>query len=94
MQVGTHAICTLCMVLPIATTGILHSCRSFTTQPSVNMDTESPGLVEDGTKCGNGQVCQSQRCVSVTTAQCATAPNGQICSGNGVRSCMIDIPPP
>ena len=61
--------------------------RSFTTQPDPNMDIESPGLVEDGTRCGNGLVCLSQRCVSVsqiTTAQCAAAPNGQICSGNGV----------
>ena len=51
------------------------------------MDIESPGLVEDGTRCGDGLVCQSQQCVSVTTTpQCSTGSNGQVCSGNGVSS--------
>lgn len=61
--------------------------RSFTTQPDPNMDIESPGLVEDGTRCGDGLVCQSQQCVDVsqiTAPQCDTAPNGLVCSGNGV----------
>lgn len=30
------------------------TCRSFTSQPS--SDTPSPGLVADGTRCGNGSV--------------------------------------
>ena len=71
--------------------------RSFTTQPDPNMDIESPGLVEDGTRCGDGLVCQSQQCVSVsdhTTPQCDVAPNGFICSGNGVGhllSCTLRL---
>jgi hypothetical protein len=76
------------MFISIEVTPSSPTVRSFTTQPDPNMDIESPGLVEDGTRCGNGLVCRSQRCVSVsqiTTPQCATAPNGQICSGNGVR---------
>lgn len=51
----------------------------------------SPGLVEDGTKCGNNQVCLSQMCVPVsqiTSSACEAAANGLICSGNGVSPCI------
>ena len=35
------------------------------------MDVESPGLVEDGTRCGSGRICMSQQCVALTTpTQC------------------------
>jgi len=47
----------------------------------------SPGLVRDGTRCGNGLVCRSQRCISVsqlTSLTCPSGSNGQVCSGNGV----------
>ena len=64
-------------------------CRSFTTSPGA--DAMSPGLVLDGTKCGNGQVCDAQRCVAATiTNQCDSGSNGQICSGNGVSSTMYN----
>ena len=52
------------------------------------MDTQNPGLVEDGTRCGDGLVCLSQQCVSVSQIakmSCEPAPNGLVCSGNGVR---------
>ena len=65
----------------------MHACRSFTTQPTSNMDIVSPGLVQDGTRCGDGLVCLAQQCVAVsqiTTPQCNVASNGEICSGNGV----------
>lgn len=61
--------------------------RSFTTLPTAGMDIESPGLVEDGTRCGDGLVCLSEECVSISqlaTSPCSVAPNGEICSGNGV----------
>lgn len=47
----------------------------------------SPGLVQDGTKCGTNQVCLSLECVPVSTITsntCAAASNGFVCSGNGV----------
>ena len=37
--------------------GVTESCMSFTTLP--DSDTMSPGLVQDGTKCGNGTVSYS-----------------------------------
>ena len=60
-------------------------CSSFTTQPEAG--TMNPGLVQDGTKCGNNQICRSQQCIPVsqlTTLSCPTGSNGQVCSGNGV----------
>ena len=46
--------------------------------------------MEDGTQCGSGMACLSQRCVPVSqiaTAMCdleATSSNQSVCSGNGV----------
>lgn len=59
--------------------------RAFTTR--IGADVMSPGLVQDGTKCGNDRVCLSQKCVplsEITTLTCEAALNGLICSGNGV----------
>ena len=61
-------------------------CSAFTL-PATS-DIESPGLVEDGIKCGSGKMCYNQRCVNVSSLgfpQCPTGSNGQVCSGNGVR---------
>ena len=61
-------------------------CRAFT--PPATSDIVSPGLVEDGIKCGSEKMCYEQRCMSVSSLgfpQCPTGSNGQICSGNGVR---------
>ena len=49
----------------------------------------SPGLVQDGTRCGTGRVCITQQCINVdqiTTLSCPVGSNGQTCSGsaNGV----------
>ena len=60
-------------------------CQSFTTQPGA-VDTNSPGLVLDGTKCGNSRMCQDQKCISIsqiTTLSCPIGSNRQVCSGNG-----------
>ena len=60
-------------------------CRSFTSNPGA--DVVSPGLVQDGTKCGTDQVCLSHACVPVSTiisSTCDVASNGVVCSGNGV----------
>ena len=49
----------------------------------------SPGLVQDGTKCGNDLVCLSQECVPVsriTSVMCDASADGLVCSGNGVCS--------
>ena len=66
--------------------------RSFTTLPGDNVDVEGPGLVQDGTQCGNGMACLSQRCVPVsqiTTMPCETTnSNSSVCSGNGVSHRM------
>ena len=51
------------------------------------MDIEGPGLVDDGTQCGDSLVCLSQCCVAVSqisTMPCETASNGLVCSCNGV----------
>ena len=56
--------------------------------PVATLNIVSPGLVEDGIKCGSGKMCYEQRCMSVSSLgfpQCPTGSNGQVCSGNGVR---------
>ena len=61
-------------------------CSAFTPPPT--SDVMSPGLVEDGIKCGSGRMCCEQRCVSISSLglpQCPTGSNGRVCSGNGVR---------
>ena len=50
----------------------------------------SPGLVQDGTRCGTGRVCRDQECINVddiTDLSCPVGSNGQTCSGsaNGVK---------
>ena len=48
----------------------------------------SPGLVEDGIKCGSGSLCLEQRCVAISSlnlTQCPNDSNGTVCSDNGVR---------
>ena len=44
----------------------------------------NPGLVDEGTKCGDGMVCELQRCVSLSSQSFPTCPtaNGQQCSGS------------
>jgi hypothetical protein len=58
--------------------------------PSEGMN---PGLVEEGTKCGDGMVCELQRCVSLSSQSFPTCPsaNGQQCSGpsRGVSSSVV-----
>jgi hypothetical protein len=53
----------------------------------------NPGLVEEGTKCGDGMVCELQRCVSLSSQSFPTCPsaNGQQCSGpsRGVSSSVV-----
>ena len=39
----------------------LQTCLSFTTQPSANQDFASPGLVQDGSTCAQGMVCEKQK---------------------------------
>ena len=56
--------------------------------PEATTDIVSPGLVEDGIKCGSGKLCYEQRCVTVSSLslpQCPTDSSGAVCSGNGVR---------
>ena len=62
---------------------------AFTT--AADSDTISPGLVEDGNKCGSGKFCQGQRCVDISSLglpQCPTDSEGNTCSGNGVTIIM------
>ncbi|CAH1789079.1 unnamed protein product [Owenia fusiformis] len=46
------------------------------------------GLVEDGTKCGEGMVCMNQVCTDATLVftaeECPTGSNNETCSGRGV----------
>ena len=45
------------------------------------------GLVQDGTKCGEGLMCMDKNCVPVTTLpplKCPGTKDGIICSGHGV----------
>ena len=61
-------------------------CSAFT--PPATSDVMSPGLVEDGIKCGGGKICYDQRCVNISSLgfpQCPIGSNGIVCSGNGVR---------
>ena len=43
----------------------------------------NPGLVDEGTRCGDGMVCELQRCVSLSSQSFPTCPSssGQQCSG-------------
>ena len=48
------------------------------------------GLVQDGTKCGEGLMCVNKNCVPVTslpTLSCPGTKDGIICSGHGVNFC-------
>ena len=68
----------------------MDACRAFTTD--IGADTMSPGLVQDGTKCGSDLICLSQDCVPVsqiTSISCNSASNGLTCSGNGVYSLYL-----
>ncbi|CAI8048180.1 Disintegrin and metalloproteinase domain-containing protein 8, partial [Geodia barretti] len=61
--------------------------RGFSPLPGT--DIMNPGLVADGTRCGNGLACYSQQCISVgnlptlTGIPACPTRNGQTCSGNG-----------
>ena len=69
----------------VPSTRRIEQCIAFTT-PS-NSDVMSPGLVEDGMKCGSGKMCYEQRCrdiSSLTIRQCPVGSNRRVCSGNGV----------
>ena len=48
----------------------------------------NPGLVAEGTRCGQDMVCSEQSCVALSSLNIPTCPtaNGQMCSGstNGV----------
>lgn len=62
------------------------SCRSFTSNPGE--DFMSPGLVQDGTRCGNQSLCFQQECIPISDPALNIQPkpigdNGLICSGNG-----------
>jgi disintegrin/metalloproteinase domain-containing protein 28 len=57
-------------------------CNTFTTY--VDADILSPGLVEDGVKCGRNKWCYEQQCRNFSVTPCPRGPNGEICSGNGV----------
>ena len=57
---------------------------------SVNITLENnkvdPGLVYDGTKCGDNSVCIENQCVDLSINSANTCPEyeGQECSGNGI----------
>eukprot|EP00118_Oscarella_pearsei_P003076 m.12800 g.12800 ORF g.12800 m.12800 type:complete len:797 (+) comp24295_c0_seq1:78-2468(+) len=60
-------------------------CRSISLK--VEDDEMNPGLVRDGTKCGNGKICLSSKCVAVPVSSAASCPadgDGLVCSGQGV----------
>ena len=45
------------------------------------------GMVEDGTKCGDGRMCLNHTCVTVTDyfrSSCPVGANNLTCSGHGV----------
>ena len=76
----------------VPSTRTVELCSTFT--PPSTSDILSPGLVDDGIKCGNNKMCYEQRCVSVSSlgiAQCPTGTNGLVCSGNGVRMFSVYI---
>ena len=56
-------------------------CSSYGVQ--LSFDGMNPGLVEEGTKCGDGMVCDLQRCVSLSSQSIPTCPSagGEQCSG-------------
>ncbi|XP_065828497.1 disintegrin and metalloproteinase domain-containing protein 15-like [Oscarella lobularis] len=62
------------------------TCRSVSV--TVEDDERDPGLVGDGTTCGNGMICILNKCVDVPTAsaQCPRDDAGQLCSNNGICS--------
>ena len=65
--------------------GSVHVCQSFAL--GVNSDVISPGLVMDGTKCGNEMLCVAQQCRAISSLSitaCPVGENGETCSGNGV----------
>ena len=52
------------------------------------------GLVQDGTKCGEGLMCMGKNCVPVTTLpplECPGTKDGIICSGHGVSCSLLII---
>ncbi|KAI6650211.1 hypothetical protein LOD99_6128 [Oopsacas minuta] len=61
-----------------------YTCSSATID--VGNDVPDPGLVFDGTYCGNEQICISQACVDISTLPITmcTLFNGTECAGNGV----------
>ena len=52
----------------------------------------NPGLVAEGTRCGQDMVCSEQSCVALSSLNiptCPTGSNGQICSGSvSIEGCM------
>ncbi|XP_065828493.1 uncharacterized protein [Oscarella lobularis] len=62
------------------------TCRSVSV--TVEDDERDPGLVGDGTTCGNGMICILNKCVDVPTAsaQCPQDDAGRVCSSNGICS--------
>jgi disintegrin and metalloproteinase domain-containing protein 12 len=60
------------------------TCKSVTTDAGT--DEISPGLIRDGTKCGEEMVCFRTKCVSVGSFDIPSCPvdnSGEVCSGNG-----------
>ena len=52
------------------------------------------GLVQDGTKCGDGLMCMNKNCVPVTTLpplNCPGTSDGVICSGHGVNRFQLAL---
>ncbi|XP_064381909.1 zinc metalloproteinase-disintegrin-like EoMP06 isoform X2 [Halichondria panicea] len=64
---------------------VSHQCRGSVTPTS--SDAVNPGLVDEGTKCGDEMVCFQRQCVPLTSLNippCSVGSNGLSCSGNGV----------
>ena len=84
MHVSYQRYNTTCIIL-LHIVFIFSIYSAFTPPPT--SDIISPGLVDDGIKCGNNKMCYEQRCVSLSSLdfpECPTGTNGIVCSGNGV----------
>ena len=62
---------------------------------------EDPGLVPDGAKCGRGEMCYSQKCVSVESVRkennvvdCPSCNGHGVCSSKGLCHCDYGFAPP
>jgi disintegrin and metalloproteinase domain-containing protein 12 len=66
------------------------TCNSVTSR--IGEDEVSPGLIRDGTKCGDFMICLNSECVNASVVKgppCPVGSNGEVCSGQGVSVRLV-----